>query len=306
MQLLFSARVARMAHVTCLGTLSAMAITALTATAQAQALPEFKPSPDRGFSYFLGLAQQTTTYSERPSEDVLKLRVITANKTKSAMLVSGALYAFNDDLLLSLDNHSTFAPATSMERWRETTGALLQTNRFSLSQSNTRALAYLRARNDLFYIGGINFRSQSFKRFDFQSNDSRIDVTDLVPTEESTSEVVAEIGLAFEGERVKRSDRHYGFRLSVGTPLWRQTTNTGYPGLIFSNRQGWDANLEGRYSWALNDIAHIGLWGKYTFSERAAESLGYTDSRTQEARVAELPRSHLRSTTLGVELLWKL
>jgi len=56
----------------------------------------------------------------------------------------------------------------------------------------------------------------------------------------------------------------------------------------------------------LNDIAHIGLWGKYTFSERAAESLGYTDSRTLEARVAELPRSHLRSTTLGVELLWKL
>ncbi len=291
---------------TCTALMATLFAAALTSQVTAQTLPEFKPSSDRGFSYFLGLARQTTAYSERPSADILGLHVITANKTRSAMLVSGALYAFNDVLLLSLDNHSTFAPATSTERWREGQGALLQTNRFNLSQSNTRALGYLRARNDLFWTGGVNFRSQSFKRYDFQSTDSRIDVSDSTPTEESSSEVVAEIGLAIEGERVKRSDRHYGFRVSVGTPLWRQTTNTSYPGLTFSKRHGWDVNVEGRYSWALNDIAHLGLWGKYTFSERAAERLSYISRTTQAARVAELPLSHLRSTTLGVELLWKL
>jgi hypothetical protein len=303
MHLLSSARVAR---ITLLGALSAAAFTAPMSTAQAQSLPDFKPSSDRGFSYFLGLAQQTTAYSERPSDDLLHAHVITANKTKSAMLVSGALYAFNDDLLLSLDNHSTFAPATSMERWRLGDGALVQTNRFSLSQSNTRALAFARARRDLFWTGGVSFRSQSFKRYDFQILDPENFTADNIPTEESSSEVMAEIGMALEGERVKHSEHHYGLRLSLATPIWRQTTNTSYPGLTFNKRQGWDANVEGRYSWALNDIAHIGFWGKYTFSERAAERLGYIDSKTQLARVAELPLSHLRSTTIGVELLWKL
>jgi len=276
------------------------------AQAQAQSLTDFKPSADRGFSYFLGLAQQTAAYSERPSADLLGVRAITSNKTKSAMLVSGALYAFNDDLLMSLDNHSTFAPAISMERWREVDGGLLQTNRYSFSQSNTRALAYLRTHKDVFFTGGVNFRSQSFKRYDFRAQDSRVDTSSSVPTEESTSELVGEVGLAFEGERVKHSATHYGLRFSMGVPLWRQVTNTSYPSLTFSDRGGWDTNLEMRYSWAVNDMAHLGLWGKYTFSVRKSQRQGYVDADTGAARTAELPDSHLRTTALGLELLWKL
>ncbi len=286
--------------------LAALPLLASPLLAQAQSLPEFKPSTDRGFSYFLGLAQQTAAYSERPSADLLQLKAITSNKTKSAMLVSGALYAFNDDLLVSLDNHSTFAPAISTERWREVDGPLLQTNRYSFSQSNTRALAYLRRYQDVFLTGGVNFRSQSFKRFDFHALDTRVDTSQNVPTEESTSELVGEVGLAFEGERVKRSATHYGLRLSVGTPLWRQVTNTSYPGLTFNDRRGWDANVELRYSWALNDIAHLGLWGHYTFSVRQSQRQGYVDANSGQARSAELPDSHLRTTALGLELLWKL
>ncbi len=315
MQLLFSARVARMAHVTRLGTLSAMAITALSATAQAQSLPEFKPSPDRGFSYFLGLAQQTTSYSEKPSI----FKVSMATKTRSAMLVSGALYAFNDDLLMSLDNLSTFAPVSSRETWlarsstlpvkdpdtgnwveTPVTGPLLQTDRFSLSQSNTRVLGYLRSMNHTFFVGGLNFRSQSFKRYDFKVYQKQIVGEQPTPTEETSSELVAELGVAFESERVKATATHYGARVTVGTPLWRRTTNTNYPDLVFDHRGGWDANVEGRYSWSLTEIVHMGVWGKYTFSERSSQV--FTDGGDK----FELPRSHLRSTTVGVELLWKL
>ncbi len=265
------------------------------ATAQAQSLPEFRPSPSRGFSYFLGVAQQTATYSEKPSI----VDVNMAAKTRSAMLVSGALYAFNDDLMLSLDNLSTFAPAISQENWHAGDGTLLQTDRFSLSQSNTRALAYVRNRDNIFWVGGINFRSQSFKRYDFQAKSDLVEV-DTAPTEESSSEIVAEVGVAIESERVKESSTHSGLRLTVGTPLWRQVTNTSYPGLTFSNNQGWDVNLEGRYSWAIAPIAHLGLWGRYGFSRRHSEVMAFG------SRQAEMPTSSLRSTTVGVELLWKL
>jgi hypothetical protein len=275
--------------------------------AQAESLTEFKGSASRGFSYFLGIAQQSATYSEKPS----LMAVSTSSKTKSAMLVSGALYAFNDDVLLSLDNLSTFAPATSLERWHYTDGgALLQTNRFSLSQSNTRAMGYLRSHKDTFFVGGLNLRSQSFKRYDFQITDANAAISDPVPTEETSSEVVAEIGLAIDSERVKESENHYGMRLTLGTPLWRQLTNTQYAGLNFDSRQGWGANLEGRYSWAIAKYAHLGLWGKYSFSHRGAQRIGYIqlDNNTQiyTRRTAEIPSANLRTTTIGIELLWKL
>jgi len=286
--------------------------------AQAQSLPVFKPSSDRGFSYFLGLAQQTTTYSEKPSI----VNITTTSKTKSAMLVSGALYAFNDDLLVSLDNLSTFAPSNSQERWYATSstlpvhndstgqwvetpvnGPLLLTDRFSLSQSTTRALAYVRASKDTFFVGGANFRSQSFNRYGYKVHQPNIINYEPSPMDESTSEFVAEVGIAFEGERVKNSPTHYGLRVTLGTPLWRQVTNTGFPGQTFDSRKGWDANVEGRYSWALSDIVHLGLWGKYAFSTRNGQirqSLDYADMQD------EMPKSNLRSTTIGVELLWKL
>ncbi len=287
----------------------------IAGAAQAQLLPDIKPSADRGFSYFLGVAQQTTSYSEKPSI----FKVSMATKTRSAMLVSGALYAFNDDVLMSLDNLSTFAPVSSRETWTTSastlpvkdattgnwvetpvTGPLLQTDRFSLSQSNTRVLGYLRSLKHTFFVGGLNFRSQSFKRYDFRVYQSQIVSDQPIPTEETSSELVAELGLAFESERVKASATHYGFRVTVGTPLWRRTTNTNYPDYSFDNRAGWDANLEGRYSWALTDIVHMGLWGKYSFSERSKQVFSEGSDKF------ELPQSHLRSTTVGVELLWKL
>lgn len=287
--------------------LSTMGALGAPGGAHAESLTEFKGSASRGFSYFLGIAQQSATYSEKPS----LVAVSTSSKTKSAMLVSGALYAFNDDVLLSLDNLSTFAPATSMERWRDNNGgALLQSNRFSLSQSNTRAMGYLRTHKDTFVVGGLSLRSQSFKRYDFQITDLDTTIADPVPTEEASSEVVAEVGLAIDSERVKESENHYGMRLTVGTPLWRRLTNTQYPGLDFDSRQGWDANLEGRYSWAIAKYAHLGLWGKYSFSHRGAQRIGYTelDTNTQIStrRTAEIPSANLRTTTIGIELLWKL
>lgn len=292
----------------------------LATGAQAQVLESgaSKPQlgdPARGFSYFLGLGKQTTHYSEHS-----EIGIRSESKSSTALLITGALYAVHPDFLVSLDNASSFAPANTTETWlatgatlpyefdevnhlyeqRAVNGPLLQTNRFSLSQNNTRLLAHYRATGPLFLVGGVNFHSQSFKRFKYQVFqpdfvDARyVNATTVV--EETSSELLAEIGVALESERVKDTPTHYSLRASVAKPLWRQLQNTGAPDLRFNSTVGWDVNLEGRYSVAINSVAHIGGWAQYSFAERGRQSYGSQ----------ELPVAHTRSVAYGIELLWKL
>lgn len=271
--------------------------------------------PARGFSYFLGLGKQTTHYSEHVS-----VGIRSESKSSSALLITGALYAVHPDFLVSLDNASSFAPSNTTETWlatgttlpyevdtvnhvyepRAVNGALLQTNRFSLSQNNTRLLAHYRATGPLFLVGGANFHTQSFKRFKYQVFQPNFVDTSLVNAttvvEETSSELLAEIGVALESERVKETPTHYSLRASVAKPVWRQLQNTGYPDLSFNSTVGWDFNLEGRYSVAINSVAHIGGWAQYSFAERGRQNYGPD----------ELPVAHTRSVAYGIELLWKL
>ena len=287
---------------------------ALGACCQGLAFAEaqgFGLSHDRGFSYFLGVGRQTLHYSE----EAAMVRARSSARASSALLITGAVYAVHPDLLVALDNTTTFAPSTATESWRATAstvpyavsstqiedravnGPLLQTNRFSLSQSNTRVLAQYRVRGPWFWVGGLAFRSQSFKRYRFdvlQPNVVNMPTSSVV--EESSSEVLGELGLALESERVKDVPRHYGLRLSVATPFWRRLDNTSASDISFKGTKGWDLNLEGRYSFAINDMAHIGGWAQYAFSERGRQIKGFY----------ELPRSQTRSTAIGIELLWKL
>lgn len=291
-------------------------VAALSAVLFSQAVRADEPlvsgSNERGFSYFLGLGHQRTHYSE----DAATVRAKSSVSTGSALLITGALYAIKPDFLVSLDNTSTFAPGNSTETWRATSstvpyyntstqliedravnGPLLQQNRYTLSQSSTRAMAFYRASGPLFLIGGANLHTQSFRRYSYQILQPAVvaNPTNSV-VEETSSEVLAEVGVGLESERVRRAANHYSVRATVGRPVWRSLTNTNAPDLTFTGTQGWDVGLEGRYSVAIHDIAHLGLWGQYLFSERARQVQGY----------AELPKTHTRSTAVGIELLWKL
>lgn len=274
----------------------------------------FGVSHDRGFSYFVGLGQQTTHYSETATT----VGVRSTASTRSALLVAGALYAVHPDVLVALDNTSTFAPGNTTERWQATgatlpfevdtvnhvyearpvNGPLLQLNRFSLSQNSTRILAHYRAMSDVFLVGGATFHTQSFKRFSYNvlQPDFIQSANSQTVVEESSNEVLAEVGLAMESERVKKVPTHYSLRVSVATPLWRRLDNTGAPDVTFNSTKGWDFNLEGRYSVAIHDLLHIGAWTQYAFSERGRQVQG----------VDELPMAHTRSLAYGIELLWKL
>ena len=54
--------------------------------------------------------------------------------------------------------------------------------------------------------------------------------------------------------------------------------------------------LEGRYSVAVRDSMHVGLWGKWSVTHRPRQTLG----------LAELPLSRMTGLNYGIELLWKL
>ncbi|NDY92993.1 hypothetical protein [Ideonella livida] len=291
----------------------AAALLALTGlTAQAVDLRPQTSAPaddraDRGFSYFLGLGRQTIDYQEKASLYGIRSKA----KTSSPMLISGALYVVDEDLLFSIDSASTFYPSATTERWTTTaaslpsgsgpipiTDPLVQTNQFTLSQTHTQLLAHWRLSGPVFAVAGPAVNTQTFKRYSFQPGvDDAVTALPGQVVEETSGEVLLMAGLALESERVKGRDSHLGLRVLAGVPVWRRVTNTNSPQYEFSGTKGYDVALEGRYSRAVYRGLHLGLWGKASLSQRERET---------EGSAAELPESRTRAMSAGLELLWKL
>ena len=261
---------------------------------------------DLGFSYFLGLGGQTASYREYSDSQPVRSRATTT----SPLIVSGALYAINRDVLFSLGNQTTFAPGSTTETWSATASAInghaltdsvVQRNGFSLSQNTTQLLGHYRVAGDWFVVAGPSLHSQTFKRYSFAEG---ADAVVILPTdktiEESTDEVLANVGVALDSARVRGQDSHYGLRAVLALPVWSRTSNTEYPGVNFKSQSGYDLSLEGRYSWAVFRDIHAGLWGQWMTSDRHRSTLSSGGS------TLELPENRLTTFSYGIELLWKL
>ena len=150
----------------------ALVAAGIACDAQAQTQDVAAARSELGFSYLLGLGDQSVSYSERSS----LLPVRSKATTHSPLIVSGALYAINRDLLFSLDSQLTFAPGSATESWTATSGTfngqtltsrIVQTNGFSLSQNTTDLLGHYRVTRDWFAVGGVALHTQTFKRYSF-------------------------------------------------------------------------------------------------------------------------------------------
>lgn len=276
------------------------AILFFTHSAQAAESPPVDTS-NQGFSYFMGLGQMQSSYQE----SISILPVKSKAKSSSLILLSGALYVLNEDYMLSLDSLSTFYPASSTESWTSTspvfngiklTSPLLQQNSFSLSVSNTQLALHKRIEGDWFLFGGPTFVSSSFKRYAFVAGPDKATNITNATVEESSSELLGNIGLALESAQVRDAVTHYSLRASAGTPLWRRLQNTSAPQTVFTSAKGYDLAIEGRYSWAIHQKVQLGTWGRLSHSYRGKEVQGRL----------EMPASTLDNMGLGIELLWKL
>lgn len=262
----------------------------------------------RGFSYFLGLGRQDITYKESPSILPAKTKV----DTSSPLLIVGGVYAVTTDILLTLDTQSTFAANTTTETWRATsntfggtalTSDVLQKNDFKLQQSNTQVSGYYRLQGHWFAMTGATFHSQTFKRFAFTAGpDNATNIPANQVIEESSSELLWQLGMALESEQLRGSASHYGVRLYAAKPVWREVDNTALPDKTFHGSGGYDVTLEGRYSYAVLSNAQIGGWAQYAYSKRNGEIISINNG----ANHAELPDSTLTGFAYGLELLWKL
>lgn len=289
-------------------TFALFALAACTLAAAQTTAPSAPPSAadaaraDKGFSYFMGIARQENRYTETGS--ILPFQSEARGGTP--MLLSGALYALSDRVLLSLDNETTFYPDRSTETWRATaatfngqvlTNPVLQTNGFSLQQSKTQLLGHYRVRGAWFGVAGAALRTQSFKRFSFLPGpDNAVATPSNTTVEESIAEVMLNAGVAVESEQVRGQANHYSLRATLGVPVWRRLTNTTAPQAAFNGKSGFDATVEGRYSWAVSPYIHLGVWGSYSMLRRGQQTLGNL----------EMPRARLDTLGYGVEALWKL
>jgi len=255
---------------------------------------------EKGFSFFMGLGGSIVRYQETTRSYPIKSDVQAINM----ILNSGALYALNEDYLFSIENMSTFYPGNATESWNATStftvgantynSGLLQQNNFSLSQSNTILLLHKRIDGGWFVMGGPNFATNAFRRNAFVAVSGVAISTSTV--EESSSEILANLGIGFDSEQLRNRPTHYSFSLTVGAPVWRRLQNTDVPDVVFTSRDGYDIALAGRYSWALRKDAHLGVWGRISNSIRGSQTIGS----------AELPDTRLGAANFGLDLLWKL
>ena len=174
------------------------------------------------------------------------------------------------------------------------TSPLLQQNSFSLSISNSQLALHKRIAGDWFVFGGPTFASSSFKRYAFIAGPDRATNITNATVEESSSELLGNIGLALESGQVRDTETHYSLRASAGTPLWRRLQNTSAPNAMFTSTQGYDLALEGRYSWSIHSKVQLGTWGRVSHSYRGKEVQGRL----------EMPANTLDNLGVGVELLW--
>lgn len=277
--------------------------TLLALAAPAHAAETTEATAGKGFSYFMGLARQHVKYRETGSILPFESRASGA----SPMLVTGALYALTDRVLMSLDNETTFYPDRASETWTTTastfdgfvlTSPVLQRNGFSLQQSKTQLLGHYRVQGQVFGVGGAALRTQSFKRYSFTPGpDNAVATPTDTTVEESIAELLLNLGVALESEQVRGQPTHYSLRATLGVPVWRRLTNTTAPQAAFSGKSGFDLAVEGRWSWAVSDKIHAGVWGSWSMARRGQQTLGGS---------LEMPRSRLDSLGYGVELLWKL
>lgn len=262
-----------------------------------------EPAPaDSGFSYFMGLGRQSVTYRETGSS----LPFRSEAKATNPLLITGALYGVTDRLLFSVDSETTIAPGRSTEVWSATaptfngitlTSPVLQRNGFSLNQTNLQLLGHYRVAGPWFASAGFVARTLAFQRFSFVAGpDNAVSTPTGTTVEENAAELMLQLGAALESERVRKSDSHYSLRALAGVPVWRRVQNTSVPELSFDKPGGWDLALEGRYSMAVRDSVHVGLWGKWSVTHRPRQTLG----------LAELPLSRMTGFNYGIELLWKL
>ncbi len=268
--------------------------------------PALQDFHDLGFSYFLGFGGQTASYREYGDSQPVRSKATTT----SPLIVTGALYAINRDVLFSLGNETTFAPGSATETWTATapsinghvlTDSVVQRNGFSLSQNTTQLLGHYRVAGDWFAVAGPSLHSQTFKRYSFvEGADAVVTLPTDKTIEESTDEVLANVGVALDSARVRGQDWHYGLRAVLALPVWSRTNNTEYPGVNFKSQSGYDLSLEGRCSWAIFRDIHAGLWGQWMTSDRHRSTLSSGGS------TLEWPENRLTTLSYGIELLWKL
>ncbi len=277
---------------------------ALASCGLAQAAePVSADSSDKGYSYFLGLGQESLKYEETSG----LLPVKSSARATSALLIGGAVYVVDKDWLFSVDNATTFNPATSQETWTATSSTingvvlssgLLQTDSFNLSQSTTKLLVHGRLKDHWFGIAGPSFHTQTFRRFSFASGPDHVVNTPASTTvDESSSEILFNSGVGLESEQLRGQPTHYGMRAILSLPVWRRLQNTAEPQVAFNAAKGWDFSLEGRYSWAVHDRLQVGAWGRWQLSRRERQIVGGS---------FEMPANRLDGLGYGLELLWKL
>jgi len=257
-----------------------------------------------GYSYF-NIGVENIDYQETPKNISVKSK----SSMNNIIIRTGGLYSINQNFNFSIDASATFSPEQTTELWHDTnSGNLLQQNLVTLQNASTLVLLHYKISPSWQILAGGSFNEETFKRFKFEGKSDSVADLSKYTAEESSSHIDINLGVGYGSDLLQNQDDHFSVRAYIGLPLWSETRNTSYPDAIWSDTSSYTVNLQARYSIALNENFHVGVYGGYGFTDRSEEKItnAYNSFLDDILPEATLPTAKTTRLIFGLELLWQL
>jgi hypothetical protein len=266
-----------------------------------------KGDDDKSFAYsFVAIGVENIHYEESVSQ----IPVTTDVTVTNPVLTTGGLYTFNDEWDFTIIAMSTMSSNISTEDWRVNGGSVgnafkdefnlssnhLQSNDFTFTTARTNVSLHYKLTPKWRWVLDGEFSYKTFKRSNFDAFSEDFIISNVV--EESVSDLSLSTGIGYESGSVENNEPQLSFKMTAGLPVWNETTNTEYQGVVFKNQRGYDFELNASYYYPLYQGLSMGVFVNYHLSERDGMSV------ENDSFSLELPKNTLQATRAGVGFKW--
>lgn len=224
----------------------------------------------------------------------------------SPVLNSGSLFRLSRRFDFSIDALATFTPGHGTERWRDSTGELVQTDTMEYLKASTNVLLHYKWLNHFRLVAGPALSYQTFTRFGIQTNQSVFG--DASTWEQKSTDVFMDMGVAYNtGSLFNDSKWLLNGRAIMGIPVWSRTKNTVYENKSFKDG-GYRMFIEGTLSYQIHKGVHLGWYSQLGFEKRSESdpetvtlSINGGDVDTRSVTIPEGRNTYFSS---GLQVFW--
>jgi len=272
------------------------------------ALISLNASEFNGYSYF-GVASMKSTYQElytftkTQSDDIVAGDSVKMESiATSPVYTSGSIIKINDYFDFSMDFLSTLKPDAVDESWiNETQNRIVQNNNSDAMYSGMVFLLQYKITPKHRLVGGLDYRLNSFKRYNFEIGSTTSGSVYGV-IEERSSTLMGSFGYWFESTTAAKNDTRFMANIIYGKPVYQSVQNTSASGEInMDNESGYNYDMTAYAGYTIFDGVEIGAYTSYSFMKRDGQKIPNPQDPSQ---MIVWPKNETELVSVGLKIIW--